>query len=306
MNINHINEILECLPKGRTFFPYFEGRYAPLLLSWIFDDSATIEQIKRSPYAGLLQKSAVQKVLAKQGKKTLCTESLSMAWSDSYEQFLLTLGTWGGDERRWQQTTRSGHNLVLQLNLNEGYRRAYEKVLPENHRRRFHDYGHPVMVKGRRDYYRQTLGWVRLDIDFSTGEALIEEIQNDWLRYLLSLQSRCVQQDPDNAENKALIAYTNFVKQRLGKIWDEALLSAALWFIKEELGLSTVWYHTFDTGNKLKCIRYSKPPRSIYTSLPKKFCFTKTTDQPTFLMQNKGYQRVVKKVTSPQWFQMQL
>ncbi len=306
MNIEQIDEIIECLPKGRTLFPYFPGRYAPMLLSWLFDDACTVEQVKRSRYAGLLQKPLVQNVLSQHGKSTLCMESLSLAWTEPHEDFLLTLGRWGGEPRRWQQTSRNGHNLVLQLNLHEGYRRSFEKVLPDEYQWRFQGRGHPVMEKGQRNYYRQTLGWVRLDLDFSTGEALIEEIQNDWLRDLLSLQSFCARFSDNEDEYKALFAYTAVVQRRLCKIWDEALLSAALWFLKEELGLTTIWYHTFDTGNRLKNINYGYPPRSIYTSLPRKFCFTKTCEQPIFLSRDKSYQRLARKVSSPQWYQMQL
>ncbi len=306
MNITEIDEIIECLPKGRTFFPYYPGRYAPMLLAWVFNDESTIDEVKRSHYAGLLQKPAVQNILATQGKNTLCTESLSLAWVDPHETFLLTLGKWGGEKRDWQQTSRNGHNLVLQLNLHEGYRRSLERIVPEEYHWWFKDSGHPVMEKGQRAFYRQTLGWARLDIDFTTGEALIEEIQNDWLRDVATVQSMCARTHGDTNVSKAVTAYTAFVQQRLSKIWDEALLSAALWFLKEELGITSVWYHTFDTGNHLKNIKQDFPPRSIYSRLPKKFCFTKTFDQPIFLSNDKSYQRVARKVTTLQWFQMQL
>ena len=56
------------------------------------------------------------------------------------------------------------------------------------------------------------------------------------------------------------------------------------YFLKEEIGINTIFYHTFEGGNFLKGIDYAKkPPRSLNTSLPKKFCFELTNQYPAFL-----------------------
>jgi len=90
-----------------------------------------------------------------------------------------------------------------------------------------------------------------------------------------------------------------FIQHRLNKLWDEALLSAALWFLKEELGVTTIWYHTFATGNKLKRIKYTPPPRSLYSKLPRRFCFTETSEHPDFMLHDKSFRRVIKRIDSP-------
>ena len=74
----------------------------------------------------------------------------------------------------------------------------------------------------------------------------------------------------------------NYVKKSLApyfKMWDEAALTAAINFVMDELGIRRIYYHTFVTGNALKKIRHSYPPRSLYTDLPRKLCF-KLTDEP--------------------------
>jgi len=312
MNIHELDEIIACMPKGKTYFPYFQGRYAPMLLAWMIDDQCKVSDIKSSHYSGLLQKPPVKDVLAQSGNGTLSADTLNMAWSEPHDQFLLTLGKWGGESRRWQQTTRSGHNLVLQLNVHEGYGKAFEAYLPEHYKFLLHWSDHPVLNRGERELFRQTLGWVRLDINLPTGEALIEEIQSDWIRDLRTLQRR-VRNNKDFAK---INHYCGFVINRFNKIWDEALLCSALWFLREEIGIKKIWYHTYDSGNQLKKIRYSYPPKSLYTKLPRKFCFTETCDQPIFLSNDKSYRRSLKYYQAsksktklnhqPRWFQMQM
>ena len=65
--------------------------------------------------------------------------------------------------------------------------------------------------------------------------------------------------------------------------WPETMLTATLWFLLKELGIRTIFYHTHDSGSELKRIRDDFPPRSIYTDLPKKFCFRITHNGPLFI-----------------------
>ncbi len=46
-------------------------------------------------------------------------------------------------------------------------------------------------------------------------------------------------------------------------IWKEAMLSAALWFIFKELGITTIYYHSYESGCVLKDIEHGRPPRSL-------------------------------------------
>jgi hypothetical protein len=72
------------------------------------------------------------------------------------------------------------------------------------------------------------------------------------------------------------------------RVWEEAMLSSAIWFLRDEIGINNIFYHTFDFGCRLKRISGSKPPRSLYTKLPERFCFQKTNQGPTFLMQKNN------------------
>ena len=305
MKQQDVEEIIQCLPKGRTLFPYFRDRYATLLLAWLCQEGRTISEIKKSRYSGLLNKQLIKEAISGCGDGTISAQSLDLVWPETSENFLLTLGRWGGDCWRWQQTTRPGYNLVLQVNMHEGYRRWFNQTVPENQRWRFSTIGHPVLEPGTRSFYRTTLGWVRLDIDFKTGEVLIEEIQTDWLRDLQSLL-RYTETAIPAPEAEVLIHYCQVMLARLGSMSDEVLLSAALWFAHEELGMADIWYHTFDSGCRLKRIRGCRPPRSLYTRLPKRFCFELTDEQPQFLLQDKKFRKTMRKKPAPQWHRLKL
>ncbi len=67
------------------------------------------------------------------------------------------------------------------------------------------------------------------------------------------------------------------------KHWDKALLLAVLMFLVEELGIRRIWMHQADCGARLKQIRGTAPPRSLYTTLPRSFGFARTETPPEFL-----------------------
>ena len=50
--------------------------------------------------------------------------------------------------------------------------------------------GHPVLAPGERPYFRETLAWARIDLDLVSSEALVEEIQSDWVRCANRLKRR--------------------------------------------------------------------------------------------------------------------
>lgn len=299
MNQDDIQEIIDCLPSGRTLFPYFRDRYAALLLAWIFTEEVSVAEVKRSRYASLITKNAVRDTLARCGKGTINSDLLSMIWSEPHEQFLLTLDSWGGYARCWQQTSRAGHNIVLQVNLHDGYQRLFNHFVPEDQQWLFNNSGHPVLQQRQNGFHRPTLGWVRMDMDLNSGEALLEEVQTDWLRDLNTLQGW-------NKDNEGVQFYCNTMLKRLGKIWSEVLMSAALWFLRDELGIRQVWLHTWESGCELKRIQGVRPPKSLYTKLPRQFCFEHTQQPPEFLLRDKSYRRTVRGKPAPHWFHLQL
>jgi hypothetical protein len=132
-----------------------------------------------------------------------------------------------------------------------------------------------------------------MDIDINNGEALIEEIQNDWIRNVKrrsyyfenSAALKRILSDKTK-EGKLRAGYARYMQLILGqyeKIWAEATLSAAIWFLTEELGIRKIYYHTPASGCLLKGMGRGGAPTSLYSQLPEKFCFQKTNEKPWFL-----------------------
>ncbi len=65
-----------------------------------------------------------------------------------------------------------------------------------------------------------------------------------------------------------------------------------MWFLRTELGIRRIFYHTFDSGVKLNRIAGTRPPRSLYTRLPSRFCFRETCVPPSFLIDILEAQRI--------------
>jgi hypothetical protein len=215
----------------------------------------------------------------------------------------LTLGQWGSDTTRrhdpYYQTSRQGRNLVLQINFNRAHDEQYRRLFNAVEMRRFNGALHPVARNGR-----TTLAWARIDLDLRTGEALIEEIQNDWIRVahhryrdlsrsMERLQSRNELRELADrmTEYRALHSYVNNVLAPHVPIWDEAALMATIAFLRDDVGIGTIYYHTFESGCRIKKMRRSFPPRTIYSALPRRFCFRVTERVPEFLMQDRRWRK---------------
>ncbi len=265
------------LPQGRTIYYGFRDRYAPLLLEYAIGEAGcSIADLKTSALAPLLQKSCVKSVLANLGSAWLRPTDLINAWPEEPYGYRLTLGTWPGLDSKphttWNQITRWGWNIVLQLNLATSHRRELGKLVSD-WEEVIEDPVHPIAGGGE-----LTLAWSRIDLDLETGEALIEEIQSDWVRDVkYYAQSRWV----DNREAWEQY-FEQFLKPQTRK-WPETMLTATLWFLLKELGIRRVFYHTPDSGKELKRIGGVAPPRSIYSDLPRRFCFQVTHSGPLFI-----------------------
>ena len=319
MKKEEAEEIIACLSKERTIFHYYKDRYAFLLLSYIVGSGRSIQSLKKSPYSSLLDKPAVRDILKQCGHGYLDQETLKLAWHSQTEPFLLTVDIWGDGNRTWDQTTRGDCNIVLQLNFSNKHDSIYRNLVKPKHTSNFNYTGHPILLEGDRAFFRETLSWARIDLDFKNNEALIEEVQSDWVRKTASLQNRITRLLKRNVDVQSIAPrwgvegrledvqlYLTEVIQPYTKMWAEATLAAAISFISEELGIETIYYHSFETGCRAKNIRYDLPPRSLYTNLPKKFCFLETAKTPEFIASNKTFKRSTKKLKQPKWFQLQL
>lgn len=316
MEASAVQEIIECLPRGRTMWHYFADRYALLLLQWSLRDGIRVSELRKGPFNPLLEKPLVRQALSRAGDGMLRPQHLMTFWPSVHQTMLLTLGTWGPEQgfERWRQTTTGRYNLVLHLNFTERERRSHRALF------RYDDDGlssmecwiHPHSTRGL-----DTLSWVRLELSLDTGEALIEEVQNDWLRF--SKQSRQWLNDRrwsrrelrwsylENVQIEDVERYWRQVCQPLEKIWTEMTLCAAIWFLREELGIRTIYYHTYDSGLRLKRMDGQDPPRSIYTTLPRKFCFQRDTQGPQFLENawSRRFRRL-RREAELEWFVLRL
>ena len=307
-----VHEIIACLPQGRTLFYYHKDRYALQLLSWAIQHAhVAINELRHSRYARLLEKPLIRRLLAESGHGYLSREQLLNCWESPFEIFSLTLGIWGG-YRRWDnQTSRPGYNLVLQVNFSNQHDHDYRKLVRPTEDDAFAFTCHPIFERQAECYFRQTLAWARIDLDFHDDVALIEEIQSDWIsetHWILKkrLSNFSEKERPAiygvGGNTEDLRYYLTHILDKYVRLWDEAMLTAALWFIREELGIHHIYYHTFETGTTLKSIRGRQPPRSLYTELPRRFCFEISKEAPIFVVRNKRARSILREIKCPEWF----
>lgn len=309
MDEQQVEDIIACLPSERTLFHYFKDQYAVYLLQQYLHNTTNkdIHSIKKSRVRKLLDKPIVKDTLKNSGNGMLEPMQLENLWSAQTEQYILTLGKWGHKNRySWNQTSRPGVNLVLQLNLSNQFDKMF-KAVSGCDLNRLTTSCHPKSRKRS-----ATLAWARLDMDFTTGEILIEEIQSDLIRDLEYTYQRALESKDRNevriywsrtkVDRMKLMASCQQLIDAQRKIWSEAMMAATLWFVQQELGFSKIYYHTFDTGKVMKKINGCAPPRSLYTDLPEKFCFETTKEAPQFIVKDSHAKRRLKAVNNPQWF----
>ncbi len=293
MEIREWHEIRACLPNGRTLFHYERDWYAFMLLRNLLSSGWTAAEIRQSNFARLLERPEIRNILAKKGQLNLEEEDLFGFYLKHPVAWRLTIGRWGNTKDfRWNQTSRKGCNLVLQINFPTQHNGLYKKLVSPAGTDYLNYSGHPVSK------HELTMSWVRLDIDMESDEVLIEEIQSDWIRrasYFQEYSFDLFRRLRRIGEISGDIQYEQFARQVNAYVkeimpiytmnWQEVSMAAALQFITEELGISNVFIHDFETGNHLKRLAqdYRKPPRSIYSALPKKFCFQKSETSPDIL-----------------------
>jgi hypothetical protein len=315
MDQNAILELLALLSKERTLYKYCRDYYAVQLLQFASKRHESIQALKGSKFGKLLNKPSITPLLGSCGDGYLNRQLLISYWREPGTTYLLTAGAWGNRSERYAQTSRPGANLVLRLNFNHQHDRLLRESIRPYEDGVFNYWGHPVLRRGDRRYYRETLAWSRLDIDLDFGEVLIEEIQSDWVRDVAWLRKRldrygsedCVMDYCDFKTTAGQARrYLNFVEPLL-KEWSQAMLAATLHFINNELGIKQIWYHTWEVGNRLKRIDGGcRPPRSLYTTLPKQFCFEQTDQLPGLLNDKRTIKRLRRGKIKPLFHKLEL
>lgn len=299
MKTEDINFVRQCLPDAMPF-PYFAGREGVWLLANGLAKPARVRELRAAPIGKVLDRPIVKPMvaatadgvidpavfahladanIADAGRAGPSGAGAEAALGERWFDFSLTFDQWGSEnDWAWSQISRKGGNLVLQLGFPSDHARLMGVTVNRNLRKECSSYWHPVRETGC-----PTLAWVRIDLDLETGEALIEEIQSDWLRYLADHVDDLRKSAPRSRELRATERYQSELQAAYARIWPRAALLAALQVIVVEVGCRTVWMHMPKTGAALKHIRGTLPPRSLYTNLPKAFCFEPTADAPTFL-----------------------
>ena len=326
MENQELDMVLDCLGNQRRTFHYFKDKYCLDLIaeefSTVKEEEIPLQALRQGRWAKFLHKPLLKSLLANCGSGALRREQLMSAWHAEQFVFNLSLGKWYRSCRCCQQTARPGGSLVLQLNFEQRHNRVYEQLLDLSaleRRERSHfnakvgvqGYsGHPV--NRERGY---TMSWVRLDLDLDRGECLIEEVQNDWLRHAARLakffkeslrKDRVVALEASNPQFRGqyeeFVRYEHEVLKPYRGIWAEASLAAVMEFLRTEIGALKIYYHTADSGARLKGIKRYLPPKSLYSSLPEKFGFKLTEQVPNMLLSNRVSRRCIKAIQEPVMF----
>ena len=297
MELEEIDALREMLPAGRTLFAYAKHQYGLQLLRYAAKEPTPVAALRQTPAAPLLQKPRVKAALAQCGNEiSRALLEMHIGGLPGMAHYALGIDVWApiGRGRRAMQTSRPGANLVLQLNFSHQHNRAFERLLKPEPSLDFNGRSHPAL-HGEAAGRRHTLAWARLDIDLDHGEALIEELQTDWLRRAREcyeqVRSGRASRWPASRWLNHMRAPENFAEYyetclaQHAAHWDEATLAATLFFLREELGLPDIWMHTPQSGLLLKEMdgRYAAPPVSLYSDLPQRFCFRATRSLPGFL-----------------------
>ncbi len=306
MNTQLLDEVIACLPNGKTHFRYFKGAYAPRLLEMLLPNQTRVHTVKQSRFKRLLDQPLSKKIVANCGNGIVSSHHFKMAWQEPSQPFLLSVNRWGSmKERDWHQTSRFGENLVLQLNLPKEHQRMYERHISDDGDTLNGRWSsHPVQRPDGNVLFRETLAWSRIDIDFETNEALIEEIQSDGVRNVQNW-SKHYQRCACERCNERL-QYITWM-QPYKTVWSEALLCATIEFIHKELGIERIFMHTARSGWKVKkmCEKWHAP-RSLYCDLPTKFAFKKTHAAPEFLLHERCYKQLIRKQPDIDFYQLSM
>ncbi|WP_196140766.1 hypothetical protein [Aliikangiella sp. G2MR2-5] len=311
MEMKVLNEVIDCLSNGRRLAHYFEDRYAYYLLAKYCEkySEASIAQIKQSSFSKLLQRPGIKQLVSNFGNGKVDTILLNNPLATDYTRYVITLSKWGmKKDYRWSQTTLPGANLVMQLNLTNQHDQYLRELKLNDSPFKYR--AHPIHES------KSSLSWARIDFSFETGEALVEEIQTDWIRRA-ARHFRWAKRTLGNGNTwyrhagatyqaQDMFEYTRSLLDRYEKQWMEATLFHAIKLIKEDIGLSKIFYHSYQTGAVVKNITGTLPPKSLYTSLPRRFCFVPDAGGPDFVVRNSKFKRRLKKIKEPSWLKLEL
>ena len=295
-----LTEVRHRLPDEITF-NYYTDRQSPWLLANLMPETTTVRAVRQTRWAKLLDRPAVKPLVARSGGmlvrsdvsqlahadvydldriagKALCG-ALETLWQEVWQDYLVTFTTYGlGQGWQCEQISREGGNLVLQLGFPTDHAALMGRFLDPETRWKFEELNHPVRGEGR-----PTLAWARLDLDLDRGEALIEEVQSDWLRLVAYEVTSLRARSPQNRNLRAHQDYMRALFARYAKVWPKVVMLATLHVLCDHLGMRRVWMHRPEAGAWFKGMEQDDAPRSLYMDLPKSFCFEPVSEIPDML-----------------------
>ena len=298
---NTLEAVRHRLPDEIPLHYYPDRESAWLMANLWHEDHARIPELRKTRLARLLDRKALRPLVARCGGTLHRHDVIALAhadhfgvfhgltpageaaldacWADPWQDFGLNFTTWG-EGRHWEyaQISREGGSLVIQLGFPSDHAQLMGRYLPDDARTKFEESYHPVRLDGR-----PTLAWARVDMDLDRGEALIEEVQCDWLRLVADEVEWLNDADPQSRDARAHQAYQRELFARYARIWPNVMLLATLTVLVESLGMRRIWMHRPETGAILKGISGMYPPVSLYTKLPRSFCFEPVADLPRLL-----------------------
>lgn len=321
MKQTDLENLIRRLPQSVIPFRYVRDRYALMLLAMKLSRPRSVRAIKSSPLNPLLSRPLIKQTLSRMPDGVLTDwqlRNIERELIGNAPRYWLTFAKWGSDEKdSWYQTSRPGWNLVIQLNFPRKHDLAYRRLLDPGDNTPFETYDHPISRP------LNTLAWARIDIDDRGREALIEEVQTDWVREAKEMRTEMIEawendDSPDSvidermsdskSSPRAVMHYLDDILPRYARVWDEAMLCAAIWFLRETINVRCIWYHSYASGNLLKKFNEDfAPPRSLYEQLPRRFCFERTQTPPAMIMNSiDDNMREKANRTRPSWFVIRL
>lgn len=311
MKTKDITTLLRGLPRTVSY-AYYRGREDAWLLAHLMPGDARVSELRDMGLGKFLNRPLIRPVVAGCGGTLRLKDILALAyathaldWKDlspaaeaqlnaiygeTWLDFELSFTVWGEEDSfAWQQTSRPGRNLVVQLGFPSDHAVLMGRYLSTEARKAFEFAAHPIRLKGR-----PTLAWARVDFDPNTGVVLIEEVQSDWLRFVRDEVERLADLHPRSRETRTAKLYEDALRAQYEKLWPKVMLLVTLEVMRDHVGCSEFYMHRPETGVVLKNIYGRKPPKSLYTSLPKSFGFQTTSHIPAFL--GKRHREVRRKV----------
>jgi hypothetical protein len=313
MEMREAKEVAARLARARPRLVYYPHRYAAWLLGRRTGRGTSVRDLRRSRHGRLLDNQLVREIAARAGGGVLTRLDLEQTEPMRAEIYRIGLATWGPARHSdwhpgWHQTSRPGANVVLLLNFPLRHNAVYRRLLDPA--------GRLPMVAAYHPHARLpdiTLAWARIDIDLGAGEALIEEIQSDWIREFrfawVAASKLEAEADRDREVRNWCRVPTTFVafERYWTRIlahhrswWAEATLLAVLWLMFEQLRIRRIYFHTPEGGVRRKGIAGNAPPRSLYTKLPERFGFELTSRGPALL------RTASSGVDEPPWYRLEL